>query len=123
METMMRVKDIAMFESWMIVQPEIGLTKEAGFDIYVTMQLSRYLQLVIVPMALGIHTYFAYMKIRINKLFVFMLTVLLGGGAAYIGFEKQFTSLFYYINLGVYMILIITVLSLISVIDQANNIS
>jgi len=119
----MRVKDLAMFDSWMLIQPEVGITREAGFNIYVTLQLSRYFQFVVVPMALGVHTYFAYVKIRINKLFVFMWTVLLGGGAAYIGIEKQFTSLFYYVNLGVYMILIITILSLLSVIDQRKNIS
>lgn len=123
METMMRVKDLAMFDSWLLMQPEVEITREAGFSIYVTLQLSRYFQFVVVPMALGIHTYFAYVNIRINKLFVFMWTVLLGGGAAYIGIEKQFTSVFYYVNLGIYMILIVTILSLLSVIDQRKNIS
>ncbi|MBI9011132.1 MAG: hypothetical protein JEZ08_02800 [Clostridiales bacterium] len=123
METMMRVKDLAMFESWLVAQPEMGLARDNGFDIYVTLQLSRYFQMVIVPMALGIHTYFAYAKIRISKLFVFMWTVLLGGGIAFLVVEKQFGSIFFYVNIGVYMILLITILSLLSVIDQRKNIS
>ncbi|MCH4889205.1 hypothetical protein EZV73_16535 [Acidaminobacter sp. JC074] len=115
-ETMMRVKDITLFDLW--YQGQSDLSREAGYNIYVTGSLSYFFQRVIVPMALGIHTYFAYTKIRVNKLFVFMWTVLLGGGLAYNLIAFQLGSLFYYINNILFIILIVTVLSLIGVINK-----
>lgn len=116
LETMMRVKDIALFDIW--YKNQVDITREAGYSIYITATLSYFIQRVIVPMAFGIHTYFAYTKIRVNKLFVFMWTVLLGGGLAFNLITLQFGSMFYYINNVLFIILIGTVLSLLGVIDQ-----
>lgn len=116
LETMMRVKDISMFDAWFGLQNDI--TREAAFDVYVTAILAAFFQRVIVPMAFGIHCYFAYTKIRINKLFVFMWTVLLGGHFAYTIIALQFDSIFYYIDILIYIILIITTLSLVGVINK-----
>lgn len=116
LETMMRVKDITLFDIW--YKNQVDITREAGYNIYVTATLSYFLQRVIVPIAFGIHTYFAYTKIRVNKLFVFMWTVLLGGGFVFNLIGLQFGSMFYYINNVLFIILIGTVLSLIGVINQ-----
>lgn len=117
LEVMMRVKDVALFDLWYTNQVE--LSRQAAFSVYVTGLLSVYFQSVIAPIVFGIHTYFAYVKIRVNKLFVFMWTVLLGGGLAMVIVNIQFDSIFYYIKVILYMILIGTVLSLIGVINQS----
>jgi len=117
MEMMMRVKDVALFDIW--YQNHNEVSREAAFSVYVTGLLSVYFQSIIAPVVFGIHTYFAYVKIRINKLFVFMWTVLLGGGLAMVIVSRQFDSIFYYIIIVFYMILIGTILSLIGVINQS----
>lgn len=120
LEAMMKVKDIALYDTWynQMVTSNMALSYEEAFNVYVTGNIAIYFLKVIVPMALGIHTYFAYTKIRINKLFVFMWTVLLLGSVAYIAVNKEFDSIFYYLNIGLHGILVITVLSLADVINQ-----
>jgi hypothetical protein len=120
LEVMMKVKDVALYDQWFaeVVKTSTDLSSENAFSVYVTGNLSVYFSRVIVPMAFGIHTYFAYTKIRINKLFVFMWTVLLLGGIAYIAVTKEFDSIFYYLNMILQGTLVLTVLSLSDVIDQ-----
>jgi len=119
-ETLMKVKDIALYDQWFMEfsVENTTLTYENAFSVYVTGNLSVYMLRIIVPMALGIHTYFAYTKIRINGLFIFMWTVLLLGGIAYIAVTKEFGSLFYYFNIGMYVVMLLTVLSLTNVIEE-----
>lgn len=117
LEMMMRVKDVALFDIWYLEHNEVS--RQAAFSVYVTGLMSIYFQSVIAPIIFGIHTYFAYVKIRINKLFVFMWTVLLGGGLAMVIVSWQFDSIFYYIKIVFYMILLGTILSLIGVINQS----
>lgn len=119
LEAMMRVKDISLFNIWF--ESQSGVERDAAFSVYVTALLSVYFQSVIAPIVFGVHTYFAYMKIRINKLFVFMWTVLLGGGLAYVVAGMQLGSIFFYLNIIIYMILIVTTLSLLSVINQTKG--
>lgn len=120
LDTMMRVKDSLLFEAWygQLLNEGVTIDREMGFSMYVTSNLSRYFFFILVPMAMGIHTFFALIKFRINKLFVFIWTVLMAGGLAYTVFEVALASIFYYLNIGLYIIVIITLLSLISVINQ-----
>lgn len=120
LDTLMRAKDMAIFDLWFsqLLNEGIQATREEAFSLYVTSTLSRYFFFILVPMAFGIHTFFAYMKFRINKLFIFIWTVLMAGGLAYTVFEKAFTSIFYYINIGLYIVVILTILTLVEVVSQ-----
>lgn len=120
LEVMMTVKDISLYDIWYndALKEGLLLGYEESFSIYVSTNLSSYIQKLVVPMALGTHTYFAYTKIRISKLFVFIWVVLLIGAASYIGVEMNFASIFYYIEIVTYVVTVITVLSLVDVIDN-----
>lgn len=121
-ESLIRVKDISIFESW-IKTNNISLTSDyeldQAFNSYISFILTTMFLKLTIPMALSIHSYFAYTRIRINKLFVFIWTVLLLGGLAYeiVGFN--IVSVFFYINIITYIILIITINSLSSDIDKS----
>lgn len=116
LETMMRVKDITLFDAWFENQSDVD--RNTAFTIYVTANLSFYFQRVLLPMIFGLHTYFAYAKIRINKLFVFMWTVLLAGGLAFNVLTMSMSSVFFYVNNLVYLLLIGVTLSLIGIINE-----
>ena len=120
LETMFRVKDIVLFEEWIQIN-NISVNSDYElsqiFNSYLILGLGTMFMKIIIPMALSIHSYFAYTRIRINRLFIFIWSVLLVGGLAYelIGFNLG--SIFSYLNIIVYIVLIITILSLNSVID------
>ncbi len=120
LEVMMKVKDITLYKDWInnALKDGMSFNYDESFSIYVTANLSKFFQNLVVPMALGIHSYVALIKIRINKLFVFMWTVLLIGAGLFIGIELNLNSVFYYITVLFYIILVVTILSLISVIDE-----
>lgn len=118
---MIKTKDILLYEEWYRGAVNSGLDAgyEDSFGMYLSINLSEFFMKVLIPMALGLYSYFAYVKIRVNKLFVFIWTVLLGGAAAYIAIDKNFDSVFYYIILGSYIVTVFTVLSLVKVIDDS----
>ncbi|MBN2796508.1 MAG: hypothetical protein JXR88_13955 [Clostridia bacterium] len=120
LDTLIKVKDITLYDTWYneMITSENNLSYDDAFSVYVTGNTAVYFLRIIVPMALGIHTYFAYSKIRINKLFVFIWVVLLIGNTAYIAVTREYHSLLYYINLILHGVLIVTVLSLSDVINQ-----
>lgn len=118
---MIKVKDVNLFKDYLI---NLGFTLELGslysehFSSYVAMNLSYFFFNILIPVSISIHSYIAFMSIRISKLFVFIWTVLILGSLAYtiIGFNLK--SIFYYINIFSYILLLITILSLNKVIDN-----
>ena len=121
LDTMIRVKDIYLFEEWLIVN-EIAANSEYElnqfFNSYLIIGLASMFMKVIVPIALSIHSYFAYTRIRINRLFIFIWSVLLLGGLALELISLNFGSIFFYINSIAYIALIFTILN-----SKANNIN
>lgn len=115
LETLFRVKDISLFEEWVNIN-NIPANSEyefnQAFNTYLILGLSTMFMKVVIPMALSIHSYFAYTRIGINRLFIFIWSVLLIGGIAYEVIGLNLDSIFYYINIIIYMALIITILSL-----------
>lgn len=125
LEVMMKVKDVSMYRNWLreydVHNMMRTMTDSESFDVYLTVNLSLYFQKIIIPIGLSIHTYFSYIKLRLNKLFVFIWTVLLFGSAAYtlIGFDYR--TIFPYGYIILYSIVIFTVLSLLTVIENSEN--
>lgn len=120
----MKVKDMNIFNDWLNDNKQYAgtnTTKTELFNIYVSMNLSMYFQKIIVPMALGIHTYLSYTKIRINKLFVFIWTALLIGSVLYTIVGLENFTIFTYMYIVLYIIVIFTILSLLTVIDKSEK--
>ncbi|MBN2557747.1 MAG: hypothetical protein JXB33_03215 [Clostridia bacterium] len=124
-EVMMKVKDVLLYNKWFLKASAEGLgaSYEDAFGIYVSLNLGGFFLKTSIPMALGVYTYFAYVKMRINKLFVFIWTILLIGAAAFVAMEMNFASVFYYIELALYAVLIIVILSLVNLFDRGNDIA
>lgn len=119
LEVLMNVKDYELFTQWMArIQNDESFSEEELFNIYISGNMSMYFIKIIIPIGLSIHTYFSYTKIRINKLFVFMWTVLLVGSAAYALAGFNLTSVFSYIYIVLYAVVIYAVLSLSTVISN-----
>lgn len=124
LEVMMKVKDINMFNNWLKDNKQYtiaNLENADFFNTYISINLSLYFQRIIVPIGLGIHTYLAYVKLRINKLFVFIWTVLLIGSILYTVVGLKNLAVFSYMYIGLYIIVIFTVLSLLTVIEKCEN--
>ena len=121
-ESMFRVKDLSLFENW-IAMNNISVNNDydlsQAFNSYLILILSSMFLKIIIPASLSIYSYFAYTHIRINKLFVFIWTVLLLGGLAYELVSFNIGSVFFYINIIAYIFLIITIISLNSIIDRS----
>jgi hypothetical protein len=117
LEVLMKVKDMALFEQWMREATEIGI-EEMTFDLYVSSQMSHYFAKIIIPFIFAIYTYVSYAKIRINTLYVFMWSVLILGSLAYSISDFNIQSLFFYGFIIGYAVLLITVLSLLQVIQD-----
>ncbi|WP_113673213.1 hypothetical protein [Vallitalea guaymasensis] len=124
LEVMMKVKDINMFNNWLKDNKQYTIANLENADLfntYISINLSLYFQRIIVPIGLGIHTYLAYVKLRINKLFVFIWTVLLIGSILYTVVGLKNLAVFSYMYIGLYIIVIFTVLSLLTVIEKCEN--
>lgn len=124
METLLIVKDRALFEEWFAVYEKTeGFTPvyEEAYNLYITASLSYFIFKIVIPAALAIHSYFAYVKLQINKLFIFIWSVLVLGGMAQVLVEWNYYSLFYYINLAGYFVLALTVISLTGITGTSKS--
>lgn len=123
-DVLMRVKDQTLFELWKSAVVNSGAYPEGfnpTFDDYAGAEMFRYLFKIAIPMGFGLLTYITYQKLRLNRLFIFIWTVLLAGGMAYTFFELNFGSVFYYLVIAGYLVLIITVLSLTEEMSSNKN--
>lgn len=119
LEVIIRVKDLALFEEWVRVT-QLNGERSQLLSQYVSMNLTAFFSKIIVPATFGIYTYYAYIKIRINALYVFMWSVLCLGGLAYTVIEWQLGSMLYYVSILAYLVLLYTTLSLGEII-RANK--
>ena len=122
-EVMILTKDADVYRHWIqTLGNEVGgLTDTQIFNAYLSVQLSRYFIKVIVPIMVSIHSYFAYVKLRINKLFVLIWSILTVGELAYHLSAMNLQSVLFYISLISYLFLIYSILSLNTVINLGRN--
>lgn len=124
-DVLMRVKDSELFEIWRSQVLSSGVFPDGfnpTFDDYAGAEMFRYLFKIAIPMGFGLLTYFTYTKLRLNRIFIFIWSVLLVGGMAYTFFELNFESVFYYLVVAGYLVLIMTVLSLNGEIARNKNV-
>lgn len=118
-EVMMNVKDIELYDQWVSeIEESSDFDNEDYYDSYVTSNLNYFFIKIIMPMALGIYSYFAFKYTRINKIYVYVWTILLLASFVFALLELEFDSMFYYINMFSYIILIGTLLSLTNIIND-----
>lgn len=117
LETMIKVKDTMLFNDWVESNQLIG-DNALLLNDYISINLSIFFSKIIIPVIFAIYTYYAYIKIRINQLYVFIWTVLNLGGLAYTVVELRLDSIFCYFNILGYVIMLLTLLSLIDVIRE-----
>lgn len=122
LESIFRAKDLSLFENWLDINnmtPVDDYDFNQGFNSYIVIILSNMFLKIMIPASLSIYSYFAYIRIRINRLFIFIWTVLLLGGLAYEVVGLNIGSIFFYINIIAYIGLILTIVSLDSLIDRS----
>jgi len=115
-EVLMEVKDRGLFLQWfeeVQSQESVRISEEEAFDTYVSGHILLYMLNLVIPLGFGVHTFFAYQKEKINSLFIYLWFIMLMGGMAFTLISWNFHSLFYYIRMSAYLVLIGTTLSLI----------
>ena len=122
LDALFRVKDFALFNEWVISNELRGTATESELlSLFVSANLSVFFTKIIIPVTFALYTYYAYIKLRINKLFVFIWTVLNIGGLAYTIVEFRFDSLFYYVISLSYIFLIYHIVNLSDMIKVNNS--
>lgn len=115
-EVLMEVKDSTLFQQWfeeVQSQEDFAISREEAFDTYVSGHILLYMLNLVIPLGFALHTYFAFKKERINSLFIYLWVIMLIGGMAFTLISWNFYSVFYYIRIMAYLVLIGTTLSLI----------
>ncbi len=124
MEVLMVVKDRALFFEWyeeIMGSNPSSLSEEEAFDTYVSGQIFLYMLNLAIPVGLALHTFYSYVKKGINRLFVYLWTIMLLGGLAFTAISLNFDSLFYYLRIILYFVLIGTTLSLSKEVANRKN--
>lgn len=124
MEVLMVVKDRALFLEWyeeIMGSNPSHLSEEEAFDTYVSGQIFLYMLNLAIPVGLALHTFYSYVKKGINRLFIYLWTIMLLGGLAFTAISLNFDSLFYYIRIILYFVLIGTTLSLSKEVANRKN--
>ncbi len=125
LETILMVKGNEIFELWKsnpkLVDKVVGSSVEEMYSIYLTMCLSMFFIKIITPIALTINTYFAFVKLRVNKLFVQIWIVLLIGLFAFTAIMENFYSIFFIVSTASYLGLVIVMLYFWVSINKRKN--
>jgi len=116
----MRVKDVTLFENWVKAQALEG-DSSLYLNQYVGLNLSLFFMKIIIPVSFAIYSYAAYVKIKINQLYVLIWSILNIGGLAYTAFDRQFPNILYYVIIICYVFLVLTLLSLVDVIRESKS--
>lgn len=120
-ETMIIVKDIDLYNQWIAQIKDINTMDIDSIELlntYISLNLIQFLTKIIIPMALGIYSYFTFYYSKINRLFIFIWTVLVVGGFAYTFLDFRTASIFYYISILGHMVLIYGIISISSKIES-----
>lgn len=122
LDTLIKAKDIELYIKWKEDINLKGLSSiDTSFEGYITKNLVYFFSRIIVPLFLSLNTYFAYTKTRVNKLFIIVWSMLVIGSLIATFLELSFHSVFYYINIILYVILLFTILSLIGLNNKNNK--
>lgn len=115
-DMLLRTKDVGLFNMWLsntnFNDTFLMQTKEELFSEYIQMNVSLFLVRVITPIGLGIHTYFTLTKLRVNKLYVMLWTLITIGAFIVTTIGEQYYSIFFILSGVGYLGIIIVMISL-----------
>lgn len=125
LEAFAKAKDIGLFEIW-LNNPNLNIDRRQSMDesysLYLTTILSVFFIRIITPVALSLNTYFAFIKLKVNKLFIFIWTILIIGLFVLILIGETYFSLFLIINGICYLGILVTLMYLWKEINNENYI-
>ena len=112
MEMLIKAKDTDLFNMWLstsnLGEDALSQTTKELFSTYLNVCISTFFVRVITPMAVAIHSYFTFTKLRVNKMFVIIWSVIIVGAFALTFLGEQYFSVFF-IGSGIgYLALILT---------------
>lgn len=109
-DILLRAKDTELFNMWLsstnFSQEFLMKTTEELFSEYLQMNISIFIVRVITPMAVAIHAYFTFTKLRVNKLYVVLWSLVSIGTFLLTSLGEQFYSIFFIMSGICYLILI-----------------
>ena len=125
LEVIMKVKDTQLFEMWLL-QPNIkleavGKTDNQMYSTYINMYLSTFLVRVVTPIGLAIHSYLTLSKLRVNKLYVNVWSVLLVGSFLLSILGEGYYSIFFIISGIAYVALVGMMIHLRKLLSNATK--
>lgn len=110
MDILLRAKDTGLFDMWLsntnFSEEFLKQTPEALYSEYLQMNISIFIVRVITPMAIAIHTYFTFTKLRVNKLYVVLWSFIAIATFILTSLGEQFYSIFFIMSGIFYLILI-----------------
>ncbi|MBB6713625.1 hypothetical protein [Clostridium gasigenes] len=109
-DIILRAKDTELFNMWLSKtnssQEFLMKTTEELFSEYLQMNISIFMVRAVTPMAIAIHTYFTFTKLRVNKLYVVLWSLISIGTFLLTSLGEQFYSIFFIMSGICYFILI-----------------
>lgn len=115
-EAIFKVKDTAFFEMWLsnpnLNTAMIGETTEELYQTYLTICMSSFFVKIITPIGLAIHSYVTLTKLRVNKLYVVIWTVLSIGSFGFSIIGESLYSIFFIVSSIGYIALILIMIYL-----------
>ena len=116
LEMLIKAKDSSLFNMWLsngnLGEDLLTQTTNQLYSTYLNVCIATFFVRVITPMAVAIHSYFTFTKLRVNKLFVIIWSVIIVGAFALTALTEQFYSIFF-IGSGIgYLALILTMIYL-----------
>ena len=95
LEILIKAKDAELFNMWLF-SSNLGedLLTEL-YSTYLNICMATFFIRVITPMAVAIHSYFTFTKLRVNKMFVIIWSVIIVGAFVLTFLGEQFYSIFF----------------------------
>ena len=116
LEMLIKAKDAELFNMWLtnenLSEDLLTQTTNQLYSTYLNVCIATFFVRVITPIAVAIHSYFTFTRLRVNKLFVMIWSVIIVGAFALTTLIEQFYSIFF-IGSGIgYLALILTMIYL-----------
>lgn len=107
LEAVLKVKDSQLFIEWHKDMYPNEAVNEDNFSIYLAGNVAEYTLKTAFPASIAITAYFSIGKSKVFGAMSFIWLVLSGGGFAFHLLQRDFDSIFYYIGIILYTILIV----------------
>ena len=126
MEMLIKAKDMDLFNMWLstsnLGEDALSQTTKELFSTYLNVCISTFFIRVITPMAVAIHCYLTFTKLRVNKMFVIIWSVIIVGAFVLTFLGEQFYSIFFIGCIIGYLALIFIMAYLGKCIKNVNSI-